>query len=237
MTKDHLLISHITCCDTVCRQTPFVLLYLNRDDDCFCFIRHWLEHFYDELHHLEQPDLTSRPGDWLYGHQDDCRFQDMAKFFPGKDFPKSATYCLAFLVALMAIKMRILAQNESRTAMMEVFAKTRLGDRLPKIIRSYIGTFHTYSAACIADQERQLASLLKHIHGNNPTMLPSLVNPGPLKNQPPPQYEMAGKPSEAWKVLNESSRVVARIPGAHKRIESIVGKNPVYNADVASMTF
>lgn len=178
------------------------------------------------------PDLTSRPGDWLYGKVPGGRFKDMSKFFPGRDFPQSGAP-LVYLVALMIIKMRILAQHDATMAILNVFQNTRFGSYLPKPLRAILGTFLVYPPSCISDQETQLKHLLESIHKRNPSMLPSFVNPGPMKSQPCPQFQSIGGPSEAWFVLNESSRCVARVPGAHERIRSIVGDNPTYDVNMS----
>ena len=198
-------------------QTPFVLLYLNRDDDCFSFIRYWvIEDGNDDGTAREQLHANSQPGDWLYGHHPGCRFQDMRKFFPDQYLPKFVS--LYFVVALMVIKMRIIAQHNARTRILGVFTMAKFGRGLPKPIRAYIGSFHTYDAALISAQKQQLDALLAYIHAANPVMLPSLVNP-PKSRGSPSQFEQSGHLSEARDVFNASSRCVARVPDAHKRIQ------------------
>lgn len=52
--------------------TPFLLLRLNRDDDAYCFCRHWFAMVFVDTQH---PD--SRESDWIYGREENCRLKDV----------------------------------------------------------------------------------------------------------------------------------------------------------------
>ncbi len=84
----------------------------------------------------------------------------------------------------------------------------------------------------VGDPERQVAELIDLIQKRNATMLPSLINPSPLKSQPLPFSYSSGSPSEAYLVLNDSNRCFVRVPGAEKRIVKIYGENREYNHDL-----
>ncbi len=216
----------------------FVMLYLNRDDDCYAFMRHFLDNDVREADEENLPDLVSRPGDWIYGKEPDCRFGDMIadlrlnpKFMP-----------LAFLVALLIIKMRIVAQYEARKKTFSIFASTKkarqLGgsaDILQIIKKHLIGDAE--AVARIGKQNRHVDQLMEIIHRNNPTMLPSIINPGPLKSQPQPHSYTRGSPEEAWFVLDECNRCFLRTPGAEARVAAKVGVEPNYRTSCEGYGF
>ncbi|GAX29232.1 hypothetical protein FisN_28Lu091 [Fistulifera solaris] len=63
-------------------RLPYILLYLNRDDEAFSYIRYWLN--FDKLD--EEEILTrhrqSREGEWLYPIEPNCRFLDIFQECP-----------------------------------------------------------------------------------------------------------------------------------------------------------
>ena len=88
---------------------PFLLMRLSRDDDAFNFIRYWCQD-HDAVYEIrEQVHAESKEGEWLYGHQTDCRFLDIFQECPKGSFDYIS---LALVVALATIKMRIVATTK-----------------------------------------------------------------------------------------------------------------------------
>lgn len=208
-------------------NVPFVLLYLNRDDDCMDFIRHWYRDYGGEMDREEMPD--SSPGDWLYGRTPNARMIDIFALHPTIDPSYTG---LEFLVALLIIKLRVVAAFEAREKSFALFENTKMAKYLDSDSISAVRTSLVGDLKVRAEQNRQIEHIINLIQQSNQTMLPSLINPGPLKSQPAPAYFSHGAPSEAYGVLMDSNRLFARIPGAEKRIEDIVGPNPGYEVDV-----
>eukprot|EP00957_Ditylum_brightwellii_P115143 8781514-Ditylum_brightwellii.AAC.1 len=50
----------------------------------------------------------------------------------------------------------------------------------------------------VENQRRQVERLIDQIHANSPSMLPSIINPMPLKSKPLPQGYSRGKSAEAY---------------------------------------
>lgn len=105
--------------------TPFTLLNLHRDDDAFDFIRYWMkrngggEDVIAELLHLH---AGSEEGDWLYPREKNCRFLD---FFEECTNITERDMSLAYLVALLVIKLRIVAAHTgTRRAIDSAFETT-----------------------------------------------------------------------------------------------------------------
>ena len=56
--------------------TPFLLLRLNRDDDTYCFCRHWLG---TERSNNEGHAGNTHEGDWIYPREANSRFRDVTQ--------------------------------------------------------------------------------------------------------------------------------------------------------------
>lgn len=206
---------------------PFTLLSLNRDDDCHAFIKHWVPIYedgnveiYSELHN------RSSPGDWIYPTNQN-RLEDLCHADA-----ESGRFPLSSLAALAIIKLRIIAAYEAKLEQIKILAKTEmgksLGDAMEHVQRILINR-DGHSEQVIQEQEKHVQKYFRIMQSSNPTLLPSIVNPGPLKSQPVPDYIVRGSPSEAWGILHSCNRHFARIPGVTERIEKIVGKNPTYD--------
>lgn len=202
------------------------LLALNRDDDCYDFIKYWAIKDGSSDSDLHR---NSTPGQWLYPrggnkHEDIFDVCDLSEQF----------FKLEFLAALLIIKLRILAAHKARIETFDHFAKTSFGKALGEI------TVHVRNAivggADVEGRYQQQEDIVSRYWGimqrNNKTLLPSIINPGPLKSQPPPEYISPGTPSEAWEVLNHCNRHFVRIPGCEDRIKAIVGENPDYDFQI-----
>ncbi len=100
-------------------QVPFTLLYLNRDDDVVDFIRYWYTNANEEG---DLPDYTSQPGTWIYGRTPNARLQSIFATHPKIN---SRARELPFLVALLIVKLRVIAKLEARAKTFELFSKTK----------------------------------------------------------------------------------------------------------------
>lgn len=115
----------------------------------------------------------------------------------------------------------------------EQFAKTKkgmsVGDSLDHIRNAVVGD--AGFRARMEKQEEHVTKYFDIIKANNPTLLPAIINPAPLKSQsqPPPRYFQIGKPSEAREVLMNCNRLFMRIPGVEKKLEGMFGKKPSYD--------
>ena len=141
---------------------------------------------------------------------------------------------LALLVALACIKMRLIAAYKASTKSVEQFQSSAGGEMLSavhSVVSENVLGDAKFTAKMQA-QQAQLNQLLDLIHQHNPTMLPALVNPGPLNSQPAPDYYSSGSPSECYSILGDSCRVWARIPGALEVLQARFGRNPTYNCNV-----
>jgi len=78
-----------------------------------------------------------------------------------------------------------------------------------------------------------LGKLLDIIDRNNKTMLPALLNLGPLRRGPKPDSYSPGHPSEARMVLEDACRPWARIPGSKELLEARFGTStPTYDTNM-----
>jgi hypothetical protein len=222
---------------------PFLLLHLNHDDDAFDFCRYWcIEVDPEEREVLHQ---NSQEGDWMYGHEEDCRYLDIFEECPN-DLPRYMP--LPLLVAVAVIKMRIVATHDARKESLELFQMTATGEKLSpvqSVMTSILEGDDTFRAK-METQRAQLNLLLDQIHLCNPTMLPALLNPDPLleqvdpgyhNNGQPPEaypggYHIYGQPLEAYYILENALFLWRNIPGSKELLESRFGRNPTYNTNI-----
>lgn len=220
---------------------PFLLLNVNRDDDAFDFIRHWTKRLhgsYDngdddddadaDRHGNEEDDeqeeeddnpvesihRNSSEGDWIYPRNPDCRFLDLYEEMTGINTRYQE---LNTLVALAVIKMRLVAAWEAQKRTIQLFRATPQGARIHPSVGSVLTEMISGDGslqAKMADQRRQLDRILDIIQENNPTVLPGLLNPGPLLSEPEPMSYTHGSPEEAYFAVAYAKRSWARIPGA-----------------------
>eukprot|EP00957_Ditylum_brightwellii_P134117 10224646-Ditylum_brightwellii.AAC.1 len=131
--------------------------------------------------------------------------------------------------------MRIIAANTAAKESFTLFSESQTGKAFIDDMANTISEFvvgDKKERSKIEDQRRQVERLLDQIHANNPSMLPSIINPMPLKNQPLPCSYRHGEPSEAYLVLNDCNRCFVRTPGATEWLEGRFGKIPKYNSSI-----
>jgi hypothetical protein len=205
---------------------PFILLRLNRDDHAYSFCRHWImdslglvdndkDDDDDEEEEEEEEDNDGREtrkpvppeGDWPYFFESDCRFNDVYEEL-GVDESNVTSIGAYFLVALSIIKVRIVAALE--------------GQQLRE-------------GKAFSDQEKlekqkiSRKRLMDLIETSNPSMLPSLLNPGPLLANGAPGFWSPGTPSEAAIVLKEALPIWDATPGGNEiLIEKFGTETPSY---------
>lgn len=95
-------------------QVPFTFLSLNRDDEAYAFIEHWIWRIFSEVPSEEIEDLHTKSfeGDWLYGTAD--KYEDVFETVNERHY---SSVSLAHLAALCIIKLRLIAvhSNEDGT--------------------------------------------------------------------------------------------------------------------------
>ena len=98
------------CADVIRIRVPFILLYLNREDDAYAFTRYWL--MIEDLNYdqILAPHRRSREGDWIYPIEPNCHYLDIRKECPKLEEVKSI---VPYLVVLAIIKLRIVASHDA----------------------------------------------------------------------------------------------------------------------------
>lgn len=210
--------------------TPFILLYLNRDDDAFDFIRYWEKADFmrgeESIAELLRRHARSREGEWLYPREKNCRFLDFFEECPAandKDVP------LAFLVALLIIKLRLDAGYDATCQSIDLAFATTGGEHIQEVQVAVREMLIDSSVVDIDRQRQQVERLVNVIHRNNPSMLPSILDPLPLLERRP-QSNIQGDPSDVYDTLNYCNRCFVRVPGAQLMLEQRFGERPSYNA-------
>lgn len=187
---------------------PFLLLYLNRDDDAYSFCRYWENWEIDDEEERERRHTNSSEGDWIYPREEGCRYND---FFAECQDDTREFMSLAMLVAVCIIKMRLVAAYDDKKK------------------RGVVQDESAVHVQRIEANRRQVQDLMDQIHANNPSMLPSILNPTPMKSQGLPEFHSPGHPTEAAFVLNDCHRAFVRVPGAEDLLKARFGPRPTYN--------
>lgn len=213
---------------------PFIFLKLNRDEECYNYIKWWLtidpNGVYDWGNAPE-----SNPGDWLYLKDQDI-FEDHTQYL-------SEYSSLKFSVAFMCIKMRIIAKFKLMNLIEETVDATisEEGLSLSPFSSDILPTsknllFHkTSSPHCTLEKQLEmLQSLLTIVNNDNKCFLPAVLNPDPLLSNDPPSAISFGSPEEAYETLQSSLEIIKSIPGCMDAIKAVVGKNTDYDATFRS---
>ena len=213
-------------------RAPFLLLSLNRDDDAYAFIRFWVTLMVAvtvNLIAMFEKHVNSKEGDWIYPREENCRYLDIFQDIFSTQNPQEVE--LPFLVALAIIKLRIVAAHDAALQSVDL-AMEGTGQRIQEVqpaLKDMLFCEHVD----VESQRQQVNRLLDAIHLQNPSMLPALINPGPLTAQPPPAVYTPGQPSEAYRTLIDCKATLNRIPGAIDLLEERFGSNPTYNSNLA----
>jgi hypothetical protein len=219
-------------------RIPFILLYLNRDDDACDFCLYYIKRDrYGQRPERDRIHENTQEGDWIYPHVPNGRYVD-----PLEGLRESVleTLPLSYLVALCVIKMRMVAAYFARKIGVALFARTTFGEMIeqseaaPVVSRiSEMLVGGDQEVQRIDSIRQQIERILERIHTNNPSILPAIINPEPLKGQSPPPYFRPRGPSEAYYVLFDCNRCWLRVPGAEQRLVSRFGKEPIFNTNLA----
>lgn len=177
-------------------EVASLLLRRNRDDDAYAFCLHCIKDPFNKS------DVVAEEGAWPYPVEKDCRFNDVFEELGlADDGLKRAS--LSYVVALLIIKLRIVAALEAQ--------KLREGQAFR-------------ADALLQKQTMMRTRLINVVHENNPSMLPAILNPGPLlevHGNPPGWFD--GRPSEAAGVLRQSDMLISCIPGVRKLLVDKLG--------------
>ncbi|KAI0559745.1 hypothetical protein FGB62_139g216 [Gracilaria domingensis] len=159
---------------------------------------------FGRLDPVRQHEMSER-GDWLYGEAD--RFDDV---FAPAGMDEYADAPIQFLMALCIVKLRIVARMNARTPPQPLeAAQSYYPNRAP-------------------DHLLILQRYFDAVHRRNPSVLPALVNPEPLRNGPVPMLKQFGGPSEAYFALLSCYELLVAIPGAVDMLIRRFGPNPQY---------
>jgi hypothetical protein len=210
--------------------TPFILLDLQRDDDAFAFVRYFIS--LDYLGDAATDDLRRRymqcqEGDWVYPHEENCRYRDIFQECSRMREDRMPT---AFLVAVLVIKFRLVAAYDAARRSIDIAFETTGGQTIQEVQHVVSDMLIDESVVKIENQRQQVDGLINVIHRINPSMLPSVLNPHPLTRQRRPSLSTPGEPLEALHVLLFCMRTLLRVPGASEELEQRFGKMPSYNS-------
>lgn len=191
-------------------RVPFLLLYLNRDDDAFCFIRYWVklsEVIRKNLEAIYYAHVDTKEGDWIYSHETNCRYSNLFE----QTSKRIQDVQTPFHVALAIIKLRIVAAHDA--ALEGSVARTEIN---------------------VESQREQINWFLSAVIQQSPSMLPAIINPRPLTDQPPPKEVIQGHLSEVYRTVMDGRRCFERVPGAMDMLKRNFGENPIYDWDMSS---
>lgn len=215
--------------------TPFILLYLNRDDDAFDFIRYWVNVTFivdnqESVMELMGRHFQSKEGECFFPQEKNSRFQDIFEACPKSN---EQDVLLAFLVALLIIKLRLIAAYDATSKSIDLaFDETAGGHHIQEVKDAVKTMLIDEKVVNINSQRQQVERLVTVIDRNNPSMLPAILNPLPLLNQSRPPPNIRGDPSKVYDIVNHCNRCFLRIPGAQLMLEQRYGPNPAYNTDM-----
>ncbi|GAX29230.1 hypothetical protein FisN_28Lu089 [Fistulifera solaris] len=148
-------------------RVPFILLYLNRDDEAYAFIRYWLK--VEEVG--EDDDFKpwfgpSGQGDqsrWFFAN---CRYNDIFKECPNLEHVKLTA---PFLMAIVIIKLRIIASHDAAVRALD-FTISETGAKRIQEVKAIVQEMLIDTGIDVAHQREQLNHLLDHIQLEEPDM-------------------------------------------------------------------
>ena len=190
-------------------ELPSVLLYLNRDDDCFKFIKWWalrLEERYVRKDYNRPNDANKlwQKGEFVYNEVEGNRYDDVYPMFDDNgeqilELDQEIRVELSGVLALVVIKMRICAHLECSMFSLK---------EDPAADTTVLRTRH-------ATQMKLLDKYLKMTHKMNKYILhifASDENVTFMRAQGPPHYSTKNSPEEAFRHMDLYIRHIARIP-------------------------
>ena len=207
-------------------KTPFILINLNRDEDAYDFVKHWLT--VDEDWYCKPKQYAE--GEWMYLRGED-RFEDPSPFIR----PGLIGSSLAHTVTILILKLRIVAKHAADLkqfkAVWELIEKDGRWQALTDIrdiLKCHL-VGDTKYLKLMDEQLQHIDLLFNAVKNSNSIFLKAVVNPGPLLSQPYPDVYSRGSAEEAFLVLNDCCRTFRRIPGAIESIKGFLGFDIDYN--------
>jgi hypothetical protein len=222
---------------------PFAWLNLGKDDDCYNFIKWWVEIDSEGNYDWGEPP-QSREGDWLYlTGQDKMEYletvqDDLTTLVKHKSAFTLERTIMMFCsqVALIAIKVNIIDDLETKISEYEAFTsaldknsedsalrKVRTTDLVMDDIKTKIfGSKMRHPEQVLEEQKEHLKSYLSHTKKANVTMLPALLNPKPLLAEPEPMSYGNGSVAEVANILRFAASYFLRHHSAQKAIRKFL---------------
>ncbi|GAX29229.1 hypothetical protein FisN_28Lh057 [Fistulifera solaris] len=153
-------------------RLPFILLYLNRDDEAYAFIRYWLkvEDYTDPVYDKGKSwHGRSEGGDLPIPCEPNCRFNDIFEECTKLD---ELTLLAPCLMVLIIIKLRIIATHEAVSAVLRyTFAETAC-----KRIQQVGPVVHEMLAGGdVSIQRQQLEQLFDKMEVDHPSIIDDLL--------------------------------------------------------------
>lgn len=204
-------------------SVPFVLIYLNRDDDAFDFMRYLLQGGAGQSEEdFVRRHVRSHEGEWIYPRERNCRFLD---FFQQFVLPENCNVPTSFLVAVLIIKLRLIATYDSLSRAIEVTFDTTGGQRI-HVVQGVVADMlmgNSLRDLDIDSQKEQVERLFDLIDEVNPSILQSIHDPKPVLDlcfaSCSLQKEVPGHVAEAFEISRYCSRCFNRVPGAKRLLE------------------
>ncbi|PXF46240.1 hypothetical protein BWQ96_04025 [Gracilariopsis chorda] len=213
-------------------MVPFILIRLDRLEDCFAFLKHWLCRVCYQRN-VNRIHKKSKQGQWIYGSiRRDEMMLDLLQMIP----KASEVIDLAHLAALCLLKLRIMAKVRVHDYVFAVFARTRTGIKLGKVLQTirYFYNREAYQTS-VKRQHNYVQEYMTLLMQKNASLLPAILYPVPMLRQGRPRKIERGKPSEAWDTFRKCWRLFRRTPGTLKMLRDMFRCDvPVYDCYVES---
>lgn len=232
--KHRLELLRLSSDDALQQRTivPFILIQLDRLEDCFAFLKHWLCRVCYQRN-VSRIHKKSKQGQWIYGS---IRREEMMLDLL-QEIPKAREMIdISHLAAFCLLKLRIMAKIRVHDYVFAVFARTRAGMMLGKVLHT-IRHFYNQGAykTSMRQQHNYVAEYMELLMQKNASFLPAVLYPVPMLRQGRPRKIEKGKPSEAWDTFRKCWRLFRRTPGTLRILRDLFGCDvPVYDCYLGS---
>ena len=213
-------------------EVPFVFLMLNRDEDCYNFLKWWGTIDPHGRYNWGDPP-ESKEGDWLYLTDQDL-LENPLKFINMMELQVLAAFLWTRMRIVSRYRLMEAVEKQIKSAVLSKDKELRcLLHILPSLEKTVLGKYQSKSSLKI--QEEIMKQLLEAIEMCNKTFLPALINPEPLLSCQPPSVYSRGSSSEAYIAVKQSLGMFSSISIAKDVIKDYCGDNTDY--DVKMDTF
>lgn len=144
-----------------------------------------------------------------------CRYLDIFEERPALDDEDTP---LAFLVALLVIKLRTFASYDATCQSVTMAFETTCGQRIQEVQTAVTDMLIVSQMVNIDSQRRQVERLINLFHRNNPSTLPAILNPHPILKRRRPPTRVQGDPAEVYDLLNYCLICFLRVPSTNSSI-------------------